>query len=513
MKKTKNIKRLKRLKRCRRTIKYRRRRSTKSKNIYGGNNDMIKNYKYINYSKEHEGYLLLNPFNLSIINDPTGDNFIGVVRMNQIGLLNEHNDYGYIPSYKANHNKFDYFSYSDLDNIGPQGDVNKFVVPGNSNKCLIETIEKIKTPFKDNNFNNVGYNFLWNRWKETITVSEFILINKHDYSVETITCDDEIFKKVVDMRIKTYKINNDKYIIAHGHNLETIYILKYDSDTKNINILANIKVNNINKTGKNLTLINLYDQEGAIYVTYLDWFYTNGIKIVTVNNKNDVVDTIMIEKVNGFKGNGNCDGEDKDTLAYPALSLSTPLVERVSNDKETIWLGVGHLKINNSDKECSYKTNKKINDFKNSLHNVMYEKYKTKYKPHLGLSNYNQCYGYIYMMYFYKLIYDKDSKTYDFQLSDAFLPLNCNDENEDKYKFSLFFPAGLVIDDNDTDVYVSGGEGDYYSTIINFKLDWVDEQIKHNYKTMDIIKDYDYKILKYKNNETNIISDPSQLFV
>jgi hypothetical protein len=505
MKKTKNIKRLKR---CRRTIKSLRRRSTKSKNIYGGNNDIIKNYKYINYSKENIDFnILLNPFNLSIINDPTGKNFIGVVRMSVIDDLNEHDDDKIIKDYlNDDYKSLDEtrFSYSDLRK---KGDVHKFVVPGNSNKCSIET------PF----LNNFGYNFLWNRWGQTVTVSEFILINKQNNSVETITCNNDILKKLVDMRIKTYKINNDNYIIAHGHNLETIYILNYDSDAKIIDIEAEIKVKN-KQTGNNLTLIKLYEKDDAIYVTYLDWFYTNGIKIVTVNTKDKVVETIMIEKVNGFKGKGKCDNdndddEDKDTLAYPALSLSTPLVERVSNDKETIWLGVGHLKINNSNRFCSYKTNKKINDFKNRLHEVMYKKYKTKYKPHLGLNYSTTCYGYIYMMYFYKLIYYKDSNTYDFQLSDAFLPLNCNDEHEDKYKFSLFFPAGLVIDDNDNDVYVSGGEGDYYSTIINFKLDWVDKQIKHNYKTMDITKEYDYQILKYKNNETNIISDPSQLFV
>ena len=509
--------------------------------MIGGDDIVIKYYKYIDYKGKNKFdnnnyYKNINPFNLSIILDSENNIFIGAVRTTI---------YDYILTYD-DRKIIEYIERKDKKNTtGEEKDDeliyhNELISPGNSRKCKIKInkdeeetdierfygfYDKSKVKNLDPPFGNYGSNFLWNNWDSRITSTNYILINPANFTtIElVINVDNNLLKKynnqkdkiikdfhnIVDVRIKKY----NELIIVHDHQVHTLYLIRYDKN-KNELLIYDI-INAKNKTeGNNLTLIFLTNNNNGYDITYLDWFYKNGIKIISVNTYNDEKKEFFIERENGFIGKGNC---DEGNIDYPLFSFSTPLVIISETKEEIIWLGVGHIKIKNQE-TCHYNYNKKLQVFRKNLHDNIYKKYQDKYRPNLGsksmwsgFSGFEKqsifnCEGYIYMMYFYKLI--KKGNEYKFMLSDAFLPLNYDDEHKDKYKFSLFFPAGLIINNND--VLVSGGEGDYYSIIINFDLEWVNKEIKYDYQTMNI-NDFNYKVLKYKNNKTEIIDDPSKL--
>jgi hypothetical protein len=130
----------------------------------------------------------------------------------------------------------------------------------------------------------------------------------------------------------------------------------------------------------------------------------------------------------------------------------------------------------------------------------MFAKYGDKYKLHMGSTKPPNCMGYIYLMYFYKLIHNGEDD-YDMFISDSYLPLDLRDETKDDYKFSLVFPMGIVKHNiNGMDILkVSCGEGDYNSIILDFDYKKVIESIKYDIKTFDITT-YEYYLLLYKNS-------------
>lgn len=87
------------------------------------------------------------------------------------------------------------------------------------------------------------------------------------------------------------------------------------------------------------------------------------------------------------------------------------------------------------------------------------------------------------------------------KLSDTYLPLLL-DQNITEYKFSLIFPNGLERSDNDN-IVVTGGDGDYYSVILEFNLKDVIDRCIHDVQNMDMQK-YDYYIIANKDSRSYI---------
>ena len=157
-------------------------------------------------------------------------------------------------------------------------------------------------------------------------------------------------------------------------------------------------------------------------------------------------------------------------------------------------MSTGHVKIRNPKEKYSYLSDSKVEKFKNFLDSYMDKKYPKKYKLHMGSEKAPFCNGYIYLMYFYKLIYNKNDEKYQFKFSDSYLPINESLEHNDKYKFSLIFPMGIVK--RGDDIIVSAGEGDYYSILLTFSYDKIN--FRHDIEDFEI-DNYDYYILSYTN--------------
>jgi hypothetical protein len=305
--------------------------------------------------------------------------------------------------------------------------------------------------------------------------------------------------------------------LVYGHDLNNIYKFSIENPSETIILKKKITNKDISGwehfVGNNLTPIDILNNDTEIKLSFIDWFYENGVKIkINIYNKTTneyKYEEKLIEPKEGYigiKGAGDCD------TGIPSFSLSTPIICIEDTDEKKVYLGVGHLKIKNPAHKCQYLSNEKLQIFRYNLHLKMISKYSDKYKIHLGSyssSNYrddlgDNCNGYIYMMYFYKLTWNKQTDTYEMKISDAFLPHNNEDSNKDRYKFSLFFPAGLVIENDQ--VIVSGGEGDYYSVILEFDKNKVLDTIIHDVSEFNI-SNYQYYLLDYRGPSESLIDD------
>ena len=97
-------------------------------------------------------------------------------------------------------------------------------------------------------------------------------------------------------------------------------------------------------------------------------------------------------------------------------------------------------------------------------------------------------------MYFYKLVFNKETKEFNFYFSDSYLPINESDEHKEKYKFSLIFPLGIVK--RGDEIIVSAGEGDYYSILLSFTYSEIN--FRHNIRDFNI-DNFEYYLLSYRN--------------
>jgi hypothetical protein len=126
--------------------------------------------------------------------------------------------------------------------------------------------------------------------------------------------------------------------------------------------------------------------------------------------------------------------------------------------------------------------------------------------------NYFTCFeGYIYTSFFYtiivnvtttqkvitnwrtkepELVNDSSMKIIGMNVSDPFLTVNLENRYKDNYRFSLDFAAGLIIKrnpDGRDKVTISMGKGDYYTSVMDFDLDFVLDSItEHDVREMDM---------------------------
>ena len=396
------------------------------------------------------------------------------------------------------------------------------IMPGNSKRCK---------PSLSDNGNNF---FWWNNWGWSQGGTLFVHYNSitNDFKeIKIIEINTNISKKILGSDIRICKINDIIYF--YKNDLELFIECTYDKDTYTLTISNIINFNFDKKTGayigQNFAPFDIIIINDMPNLLYLDWFYgdhflirqlakspltytqnTDNINLINKINYNTSVKNIKIkfnESFTGFYGEGSYEtGKPKDIEKYksfygitPGFSFTTPHIEINDNGKRC-WIGVGHTKIRNPAEIYPYEKHSKIEQFRYNLHNKMFSKYGDNYKLNIGHGKApDNCYGYIYLIYFYKLIYNSEDD-YDMFISDSYLPLDLNDNTQTEYKFSLIFPMGIIkqkIEGRDV-LKVSCGEGDYNSIILDFDYSEVMKSIDKDIKSFDI-RTYEYYLLLYKN--------------
>ncbi len=424
---------------------------------------------------------------------------------------------------KAQGDNVDYLIYAiRTDLYNPNINFND-IIPGNSEAC---------EDYEDRGINiDYGKNFVWNNWSKinihgyneilkgsytcfilyNMNTNEFNLleIKNPKPSMNRFTKTTKYLIKLGDVRI----CNIDNEIIVHSSALD--FISKINIDIKNFTIVFDIlTIGNklysyhvVHKkqypyshrmNGSNYTIINIIQNKK---IRVLDWFYPTGLYIsqININTKNvlqkyypynpgyeidGIGSTLINDDLDSF------DEEDDDEYSIkinyglmPMLSFSTPLLKLDNNNN---YLGIGHLKISNNK---NYIDGSNISIFRDKVHTELRSLYGVNYKIHLGSNLAPYCIWYIYCMYFY--IYN--DITNEFKLSDAYLPIHLNSGN--KYLFSLIFPMGLEKL-NDTDILITSGEGDYYSSYIKLNLNDTISLCTHNLYELNF-NNYNYNITYY----------------
>lgn len=402
--------------------------------------------------------------------------------------------------------------------------------PGNSIECT--------------NPMEIGFDYWWNKWSMANNMGgTYFFVGNHlkgKFKHCDIELDDDIKKstlrnrntynslrgktnlKLEDIRliVKSIGTTNSQYWL-HDDEMNYIYPFRLNGNT----IIIGKAIENKDYNGRNYAIISLTENE----LQYIDWYYVEGIKIISkkiIEKKYPIRDNIvditetsdLTEKwipydhlvENGKKkyiisGNGSYDTkkpEDMEKYGYnygkmPLFSFGTPHIGLTSDGR--VQLGVGHVKIHTDPEQFPYLNGSRIQTFRTALHTDMKAVFGDRYIRHKGTGNPPDCYGYIYMLYFYIL----DGVT-DMRLSDAYLPVYLDPKAPDSlkdadYKFSLIFPMGLAKYDNDK-IIVTCGEGDFYSVALEFDIKEVVNSCIHNVKRMDMDQ-YGYKIIAYKNGK------------
>lgn len=388
------------------------------------------------------------------------------------------------------------------------------VIPGNMLNC------------KQNY--DLGLNYWWNQWDphKFVSYTTFFVgsiqlkIKIHPQNKPTAYYNirelvkNEYFLQLEDVRIT--KIRG--YYYMYSSNTKLICELTIHDNNIVFKQLHSV-LSPVNIQGINQVIIDIYTYQ-EIYdnlniplkgkktidvtrVVYIDWFKRNYLSIFAT----DIIDKNMfgrygttvkyddysITYINKIDGEGSYDnGEDIEYFGInygvsPMLSFGCPCIQI-----DDYYLGVGHLKIHSDPKRFPYVKGSNIQNFRKYLYQDYKDYFGSRYIRHLGSGPPpNNCIGYIYMLYFYILSFPVgDNNEATMHISDAYLPLNIDDKH---YKFSLFYPMGIVKD-NDK-ILISCGEGDYYSVICKFDFNNILNMCKYNVRTIDF-SDYNYYIIQ-----------------
>ena len=421
--------------------------------------------------------------------------------------------------------------------------------PGNSEKCI--------------NPMEIGHAYWWNRWQMGFNVGgTYFFIGNHltnkfqhcrveldddikntaltqDYPYRLFNSESNYFS-MSDVRVITQ--NNQHWV--HDNKLQYIYPIKIEGNT----IKFGIKINNSMEGGQNYPIIKLTDNE----LVHLDWYYPEGVKIISKNiviretgtrgyqyteKKTKSANYIWIKYddliENGKKkfimnGAGSYDTkkpEDMEKYGHnygkmPLFSFTTPHIPLSDDGK--IQLGVGHIKIHTDTQQYPYLPESRIQVFRDNLYRDMKAMFGDRYIRHKGSHPAPDCYGYIYMLYFY-ILYDTNEIAPgnqpalrgqgDMRLSDAFLPVYLDPKAPDSpkdndFKFSLIFPMGLAK--HNDKIIVTCGEGDFYSVALEFNIQDVVDSCIHNVKQMDMDQ-YKYYIMAYRDKKLHVVEKLSEM--
>jgi len=301
---------------------------------------------------------------------------------------------------------------------------------------------------------------------------------------------------------KTSLPNYEKIIFIHNESLSVMgLIVCYEGFTRMSGPVFKTLTSKLR--GKNFSYVRMgndgtmlfldyfYEQNNnmmAYNINYEQAFKTGSIDPTTAQHINVLSNIMISEKCR--KVNGICQ--------MPYFAFTSPNILLSSNDAFSTYIGVGHAKLEYSEK------------YKPSIMNSMYlcdllrfKKYGEKYVRHGGSSYTNDCKGYQYYMFFYKFtisnslamiaqIDGSTSYTYSnqltsFYMSKAFIP-KIDPYPNDAQRYSLVFPLGLNRVDRDT-IMVSGGEGD----VLNFTATYTIADVVNSciYDIQKSIEDYE----------------------
>ena len=344
-------------------------------------------------------------------------------------------------------------------------------IPLDRNKLPI-FLENKQKPFfitKPINFDYDG--FIYIDKKNMVYQDGDQLTNKINILKKNINKEEDIKKKLL-IKIKILydrlRINKDNLLIQPIET--TINMLKKQiQDAKN-----NIEYNALKKDFEDITnifsdLIKI-DQDRQQYK-----YLKKELKLQNIE-RNNLINDNRKAKIYG---------------KIPLFSLGTPFVK--INDET--YISVGHTKISTIDND---RFSENIKNFKKYIDDIAFiynenkNPYETRFKYHLGTGS--DCLtGYIYMVYF--ILITVKNNQFKIQISDSFLPFSVN---SNYFKFSLFFPMGLLIEDNK--LLVSCGEGDFYITLLEFSIDYAIKSCKYDieeFVSKERYKDYSYNVIVY----------------
>lgn len=397
----------------------------------------------------------------------------------------------------------------------PEPDNYSHVIPGNGPTCPTDIGDIIR----------LGKVFWWNKWHvPPNNWKTHILLGDHT----TGAFDLMLITDLPAGDIRVVNINDDLYYYDTSllliHKINSIG--DYSIDDSTIKCMRDFKDK---LTDKNLVLTDIImdaDNTGAT-VQFLNWFYNTGVKsdiyyidginlqqyysgsITTpissyvINANYQSFDTAPFNNGLYFNGNGST-SEDPDDGSInwgitPLMSFGTPLVKYGD-----LYIGVGHLKIHSNTFLYNYLADSNIDKFRTYIAEYMNDTYGDRYIQHFGTDMVEgECHGYLYLIFFYVLTCDYDlppplqniKRWKSMHISDGYLPLSNEpiiDKKYDRdYKFSLWFPMGLVLEDKK--LTVSAGYGDYYSAFLEYNVDEVVESCRHDANNLDF-NSYEYHL-------------------
>jgi hypothetical protein len=317
-----------------------------------------------------------------------------------------------------------------------------------------------------------GKNFFWGDWNTDFNDNTILFVGKLDYKTLSIIPNTQI-KPHVFSNIKLdgipYKYSDVRLFTANGKlycydgYITSIYQIDVTSTVLKVQKVYNNVCKNLKTFDKNWSYVSVTQRIGQPYFMFLNWFEKGALTVSYINlqKPNECIkENLIMMKRDIISGLGN--------KILPMFSFGTPTFE-LKNDK--LWIGVGHTKVMTTMK---YE-NQKIIDFKFAIN----EKLRSA-------GNYVQHNSYFYLVYFYML--EKTAQgQYKMMLSDSYLYYF----PDQKYTFSINFPMGIDIQNNN--VYVSLGVGDYYNFIIKESLTYITKACCHNLEEFDASK-YDFKL-------------------
>ena len=396
---------------------------------------------------------------------------------------------------------------------------------------------------------NLGKLFIWNRWQSPGSIrgkNVFFLHRNNENVVEDLILTD-LEEKPIDTHgadFRIFPLNENEILIYDD--LSKIYVCSLEQLASG-KLYVTYQLKFLMPMGgpttsacKNCSMIKANyqkDENGNLKTTflYVDWFYAKGVKLVEAECEYEVrvfpegreiydeeigdikfAKSEIIQKRQDLKeifimydapfknliGEGShltC--EETDKLKYgrhygmaPGFSFSTPLQKIGEDDDHENFLGVGHSKIRNGS-HFPYKPFSKIAKAKEYIHEKLSKMFGLNYKIHYGSSTGTSCVGYIYLMYFYIVRIPKSKDLhFEMTISDSFLPIDTRElGNDNRYKFSLIFPMGLIVEKSR--IVVTAGDGDYRSVILTFNKENVLKMARqHDVKRMDL-HNYKYELL------------------
>lgn len=372
----------------------------------------------------------------------------------------------------------------------PQGDFRPGNAPG--------------TPHSENE----GVDFWWNRWRESRGGVVFFVGPSIDQPLRVVEVDHQ---SECPSRFGVL-LQGDLRLFASGPSLYAytpeLKLFKLDYSKEKV-LLRSFNSASCGLDDKNMSVLEIQP------LCFLDWFRDSGVVVRWSGSAlhNSVHSDHVIKYGDGLRlsGSGSCLGDiyrvkvggrtyeeyiREERLRFgrnfgrlPQFCFGSPSLQMNHPVLGEGYLGIGHVKIRN-EPGYVYSSGSSVDLFREELHFSLRKEYGERYIKHFG-GDWGS--GYIYMAFLHFLPKDMS----ELYISDAFLPFtgcltNGNGPYDSGFKFSLCFPMSAgIIDDN---LWITAGEGDWYSLWIELCLGEVWKSLRHRVSNLPM-DDYRYFIL------------------